>query len=419
MQTTTLHNPDRYMADLRQILSQGRKRIGLLIGAGAPTAIRVDTNGHIAPNGQPLIPDVAGLTDAVVKALDKDDQKVIGTLKAEIGGTPNIEAILTQVRRLAQAIGKAKIHDLNGAAYDSLGQRICEKIGVMVGARLPDEPNPYTELVSWIAGTHREHAVEIFTPNYDLLIEEAFERARIAYFDGFTGAHAPFFDPVSISSSEDLPARWSRLWKLHGSLGWEISGNTVIRTGRRAATKLIYPDHLKYDEVTRLPYSALFERLRTFLTTPDSLLICSGFSFFDSHICAVFDEALAANAHTAILAFQYKPLNDEALAIRLAINRPNLSVYARDGAVISGIAGRWQPGEPLNDEWKEIRQTFWQEASQGAAAQFLLGDFAKLARFFALAQAQQMLSASTGEPQRPTEGTGEEVLTAKDIDAKS
>ena len=406
------------MADLRQILSQGRKRIGLLIGAGAPTALRVDKDGHIAPNGQPLIPDVAGLTEAVVKALDGKDQQVIDTLKAEIGGTPNIEAILTQVRRLSQAIGKAKVHDLDGAAYGSLGERICEKIGVMVGARLPDEPNPYTELVSWIAGTHREHAIEIFTPNYDLLVEEAFERARIAYFDGFTGAHTPFFDPVSISSSEELPARWSRLWKLHGSLGWEIAGNTVIRTGQRTATKLIYPDHLKYDEVTRLPYSALFERLRVFLTTPDSLLICTGFSFFDSHICAVFDEALAANAHTAILAFQYRPLADEALVSKLAVNRPNLSVYARDGAVVIGIAGRWQPGELLNDEWKDIRQTFWQAASQGSAAQFLLGDFAKLARFFALAQAQRMLSARDDEQKQPSEEATAQAAIAGGTDAE-
>lgn len=406
------------MADLRQILSQGRKRIGLLIGAGAPTALRVDKDGRIAPNGQPLIPDVAGLTEAVVKALDDKDQQIIETLKAEIGGTPNIEAILTQVRRLSQAIGKAKVHDLDGAAYGSLGERICEKIGVMVGARLPDEPNPYTELVSWIAGTHREHAIEIFTPNYDLLVEEAFERARIAYFDGFTGAHTPFFDPVSISSSEELPARWSRLWKLHGSLGWEIAGNTVIRTGQRTATKLIYPDHLKYDEVTRLPYSALFERLRAFLTTPDSLLICTGFSFFDSHICAVFDEALAANAHTAILAFQYRPLADEALVSKLAVNRPNLSVYARDGAVVSGIAGRWQPGELLNDEWKDIRQTFWQAASQGSAAQFLLGDFAKLARFFALAQAQRMLSARDDEQKQPSEEATAQAALAGGTDAE-
>jgi hypothetical protein len=72
-------------------------------------------------------------------------------------------------------------------------------------------------LVGWVGGTNRECAVEIFTPNYDLLFEEAFERAGFPYFDGFTGGHAPFFDPPSIAD-DVLPARWSRLWKLHGSL---------------------------------------------------------------------------------------------------------------------------------------------------------------------------------------------------------
>ncbi len=61
----SIHNPDRYMADLRQILSQGRKRIGILIGAGAPASVRVDEHNHITEHGgHPLIPDIAGLTDA-------------------------------------------------------------------------------------------------------------------------------------------------------------------------------------------------------------------------------------------------------------------------------------------------------------------------------------------------------------------
>jgi hypothetical protein len=381
MPSMTVHNPDRYMVDLRQILSQGRKRIGLLIGAGAPMAILVD--------GKPLIPDVARLTTAVVSSLGADDAKILQILKTEIGGQPNIEAFLTRVRRLAQAIGQAKVHGLDGAAYGTLGERICAQIGSQVSAKLPQGVGPYTELVSWIGGTHRDHPVEIFTPNYDLLIEEAFERARLPFFDGFTGVHLPFFDPVSISEDQ-LPARWSRLWKLHGSLGWDVSGDTVVRTGQRNATKLIYPDHLKYDEITRLPYSALFERLREFLTTPDSLLICSGFSFGDAHICAVLDEALAANSNTAIFAFQYHALDQESLAMRLAVNRHNLSIYARDGAVISGIQGKWLPGQLPNDEWNEIRRTFWQGSSNDMAAEFLLGDFAKLARFFALAQAKQM-----------------------------
>ena len=332
-----------------------------------------------------------------------DDRRVVDTLKDELhrangsDGSINIEDILTQVRRLAQAIGNSTIHGLDANGYDALATTICKTIGKKVCASLPNDPNPYSEIVSWISGTPRTHAVEIFTPNYDLLMEEAFERARVPYFDGFTGSHAPFFDPASVSLDE-LPARWSRLWKLHGSLGWKISGNIVIRTGQREATELIYPDHLKYDLVTRLPYSALFERLSQFLKTPDTLLICSGFSFFDAHICAVLDEALAANTHTAIIAFQYRSLDKERRATKLAHSRSNMSVYTRDGAVINGIAGRWSLSASQTEEW-DIRRTFWRDAKGDKEAEFLLGDFAKIAQFLALAQAQRMSSPESDHNQ--------------------
>ena len=97
MSETTIHNPDRYMVDLRQILSQGRKRIGMLIGAGAPVSIKVDSNGKLNPKGKPLIPDVAGLTKDVVDNLENDDKVVIDTLRPELGKDANIETILTRI----------------------------------------------------------------------------------------------------------------------------------------------------------------------------------------------------------------------------------------------------------------------------------------------------------------------------------
>ena len=173
-------------------------------------------------------------------------------------------------------------------------------------------------------------------------------------------------------------------------LGWKISGETVVRTGSRDATELIYPDHLKYDHITRQPYSALFERLRSFLTNPDTLLLCSGFSFLDAHICAVLKEAMTANEHSAIFAFQYNGLEQEERAASMAYARPNLSVYARDGAVINGVAGRWRPGEPPTEEWEAIRHTFWRTDPASGLGEFLLGDFAKIARFLALTQVHRL-----------------------------
>ena len=403
MTQMTLHNPDRFMADLRQILAQGRKRIGLLVGAGAPVSLRVNEEGKLDRDGQPLIPDVERLTEAVLTDLEQSDKAIVEALLPELGENPNIETILTRIRRLSQSIGTAKVHGLNGAGYEELANCICRKIGGIVGPSLPDEPNPFSELVSWIGGTHRDHAIEVFTPNYDLLLEEAFERAQLPYFDGFTGSHRPFFDSVSISD-DALPSRWSRLWKIHGSLGWEFSGDTIIRTGSRDATMLIYPDHLKYDQITRQPFSALYERLRTFLMTPDSLLLCVGFSFGDAQISAVLDEALAANTHSAIFAFQFRALDQEYAAASLARRRPNLSVYARDGAVIFGVPGLWRPGRPLSDEWDSIRRTFWKFGPADGGGEFLLGDFALLARFCALAQATALRPEHETEKLEPEEG---------------
>ncbi len=68
------------MADLRQILSQGRKRIGILIGAGGPLSVRVDAAGKLDPNGQALIPGVNDLTNQALLKLNGNE----ATAAAEI-----------------------------------------------------------------------------------------------------------------------------------------------------------------------------------------------------------------------------------------------------------------------------------------------------------------------------------------------
>lgn len=397
----TLHNPDRYMADLRQVLSQGRKRIGLLVGAGAPLSIRVDNQGKLDPTGRPLIDGVDDLTKVVLESLVGAEQAAAKALHGELGEGANIEGLLSKVRLLEQALGDTPVHGLNAAGYGALANAMCAKIGSLVGPTLPTERNAYNELVGWVSGTLRSYSVEIFTTNYDLLFEEAFEQARAPYFDGFSGGSAPFFDPVTVAG-DDLPPRWSRLWKLHGSLGWSLEGNAVVRLGGRDATQLVYPDYLKYDLTQKQPYAALFERLKSFLLTPDTLLLAIGFSFRDAHICAVLDETLAMNANTAVFAFQFRELDDEECACRLAYDRPNLSVYGADAAVISGVRGRWHPGE-LAKNWAEIRASFWDRRVPEGAPQFLLGDFQRFARFCALAQATELARPPETIPDTPAE----------------
>jgi hypothetical protein len=65
------------MAALRTIIAQGRKRIGLLVGAGASAGM-ANSDGNY-----PLIPAVAGLTDQVLTTLAPTYQQQIDGLKAE------------------------------------------------------------------------------------------------------------------------------------------------------------------------------------------------------------------------------------------------------------------------------------------------------------------------------------------------
>jgi len=386
--TESVHNPDQYMAALRTIVAQGRKRIGFLIGAGAPAGMAKEDGTY------PIIPAVAGLTEQVLKSLDPKYTSTIAALKADLA-KDDIETILSRVRSFSQFLGKQEVHGYNGEGYDKLGKAICEQIGKIVSVQLPQSPSAYSEIVNWITGAARDTPIEIFTTNYDLLFEQALETVRAPYFDGFSGASEPFFDPVTIARN-DLPARWTRLWKLHGSLGW--SGRTngeVIRVGGKSSTHLVFPEHLKYDQTQKAPYAALFDRLRAFLSSPDTLLISIGFSYSDAHVTSRIDEALAGNPAASVFAFQFKPLADESAACDIARRRSNFSVYCPDAAKVNGTRGRWSlPSELPSKDWGPIRATYWGSPGSGKPEQFLLGAIEPFARFFSASRSMQAYSAA-------------------------
>jgi hypothetical protein len=381
--TVNVHNPDQYMSALRTIIAGGRKRIGLLIGAGAPA-------GMTKQDGtRPLIPAVAGLTDHVLTAIKPKYEKQIDALKDELDHH-DIETILSRVRTLGKVVGKGSLHDLDAKGFNDLGQAICDEIGKVVRVRLPAGRSAYTDLVNWISGATRDHPVEIFTTNYDLLIEEAFERARSPYFDGFIGGREPFFDPVSVATN-DLPKRWARLWKIHGSLGWSANENgEVVRVGRDATTHLVFPEHLKYDQTQKAPYSALLDRLKAFLMTSDTLLLTIGFSFADAHISSRVSEGLAANPSASVFAFQFKSLAEEIPGCAIAGMRSNFSLYARDGAMINGIGAPWKlPLEMPSKDWAPIRESYWGKSDPSKPEHFLLGNIEDFAGFFASSRTAQ------------------------------
>lgn len=373
--SASVHNPDTYMFDFRQLVTNGRKKIGILIGAGAPVSINIGQGEQY----EPLIPNIEGLTKHVKQSLEPELLTIFEALE-ESPGKNNLEKILSDVRTLADIIGKHQVHGGDSEKYKELELAICSKIKEVVSKPLPEHQNPYSELISWINGINRSYGVEIFTTNYDLLCEDALERSQTPFFDGFTGSRYAFFDPASISTN-DLPPRWVRLWKLHGSIGWMMRPNgQVTRVPECEISNMVYPSHIKYSQTQAAPFSALFERLKNFIMEPDSLLITTGFSFADAHISSKISECLSANPTSAVIAFQYKKIEEEPYAIDLAKRTPNLSVYCKDGAVINTISAIWKTGELPSKNWNFVRKEYLNENEE-----FVLGDFKTLARFLAIA----------------------------------
>lgn len=391
----TSHNPDQQMFGFRQLATNGRKKIGVLIGAGAPVSINV---GEV-DEWKPLIPNIAGLEKIVFGDLSLNQQKVYTQIKESIKD-PNLEKVLSRVRMLAEVIDVGTLFDFKANDFSDLSEAICASIRNVVSQDLPLGPNPYSELVSWITGINRKYAVEIFTTNYDLLIENALERARTPYFDGFSGSKNAFFDPSSISKN-DLPSRWVRLWKLHGSIGWESTENgEVVRLPNSNNANMVYPSHIKYDQTQAAPFSSLFERLKNFILEPDILILSTGFSFADAHISSRLLESLMANPTAALLAFQFNSLADEKAAKELALKCSGVSVFCTDGAVINGVEAKWKLGTPPTKNWPEIRSEYYKEGK------FLLGDFVRLARFLATAGSnisQDIVPQSNSENQKKEE----------------
>ena len=330
-------NPYRQIEILQQALVSDKSKIAFLLGAGCPVSISIQ-------DGKPLIQDIEGLTKSICDTLaDKNIGKIADRIMLPEGKKVTIEDILSHVRLLIEVVGKGQIDDFTMASLEDLEKNICKEITTTVDKGLPDNDTSYHHLASWIRNIPRNNPVEIFTPNYDLLIESALESKNIPYFDGFIGSVNAFFDLHSIEN-EVLPPRWAKLWKLHGSINWwkDPSGKIFRGHSESAEDKqMIYPSHLKYEESRRMPYYAMQDRLGHFLASGQAVLITCGYSFVDKHLNAIILERLAANPWAICFGLLYNGLEKYPEALACAKKITNLSLITKDGAFIGGQQVSW------------------------------------------------------------------------------
>lgn len=352
------HSSEEVARELAGKLASRARHVCVLLGAGASCAAD--------------LPALAELEKRVIKALKGKDKQKARTLFVD----RNLEEGISRLRRLESLLEDGEeLSGLSGEDARELGQKIC---GAIVHAVDSSDASldAFVKLASWAARMESQRPIELFTVNYDLLIERGLERRSVPYFDGFVGGvEAPFapelVEPRDSPSSLSVPSGFVRLWKLHGSTNWrvhEIEGTrTTVRVADSSAAgpAAIYPSDEKYDEARRVPFVVLMDRFRRALVEPETITLTTGYSFGDEHLNEMLFDAARRHPRSEVVALCFSQIPD--LLAEEATSTSNLVVLAPTEAIVAGHRAAWNSDSELPGVFE--------------GGLFLLGDFRKLAEF--------------------------------------
>ncbi|UQW74110.1 SIR2 family protein [Pseudomonas avellanae] len=191
-----------------------------------------------------------------------------------------------------------------------------------------------TFLMSFASRAGVRDRLNIFTTNYDRLIEAGAELAGLHLLDRFVGNLTPIFrssrldldmhyNPPGIRGEPRYLEGVARFTKLHGSVDWVQTGKDIRRIGLAfgafeitpylqapglddvtAHKIMIYPNSAKDRETSDYPYVELFRDLAAAVCRPNSTLVTYGYSFGDEHINRVIRDMLTIpSTHLVIISY--------------------------------------------------------------------------------------------------------------------
>lgn len=373
------------------------KRIGFFFGAGTSCALG--------------IPNIVQLTAGVKNALPAAERAQFEAIENDLAsGTrqPNIEDVLNHTRRIRELTNdKAdkEYRGINGESAHALDTHICKQIHATIttSEEKADLSVP-KRFLSWLNILDRQHTKEIFTTNYDLVIERSLEAGRIPYFDGFVGSYEPFFWQESVTrcaTPNDITSNWIRLWKIHGSLSWfwkdhpGDKSHQIVRVGKFDKAShpdqelVIYPSKEKYDSSRKQPFVAYFDRLHAYLLDGEHFFIVAGYSFSDQHINDIIFNCLRQNKRLFCLVLLFKDEEVESLH-KIASTYMNFSAFGPTKVLVGGALMEWEFRKgALKDG--ETSDHYFDEATQ----KLKLGDFVHLVEFLIASSARPELLAAS------------------------
>lgn len=317
------------------------EHLSLLVGSGLTTAIQYDACGS-ANNGMPNhfeytvfskeiqknasdTAEKAGRKEANIEDLIRVANEVIKglTVLRDSGDIPDIVPKLDSLRSDLEKV------------IEEFTNNISVIEASITGAKPKKREAAFNKLVlflmSFASRTGTRDRLNIFTTNYDRLIEAGADVAGLRLIDRFVGALSPIFrssrmdvdmhyNPPGIRGEPRYLEGVVRFTKLHGSLDWINVGEDIRRIGlpfgaktiepflktagfdRGYSSLMIYPNSAKDRETAEYPYVELFRDFAAALCRPNSTLVTYGYSFGDDHINRVIRDMLTIpSTHLVII----------------------------------------------------------------------------------------------------------------------
>lgn len=387
-------DPSEKIREIQQLLISDTKKIGFLFGAGTS----LSKKNKLSPN----IPAIEKLTEIILKQLDTSYSDIILDIKKDIIDNDesfNIETLLSNIEGKIAIIGNGTLNNLNKDGFVALQNAIKTSLREIVSVHKSIDEKSYVNMAqydfgSWIKNAFRKTAIEIFTTNYDYLIEIGLEQNDVPYYDGFSGSYKPFFNSDSVNDLKFAPQQ-TKLWKIHGSLGLhqDKTTNRITRSASSQEDLLIYPSTLKYANSKKQPYASFMDRLNNFLRQDDSVLFVCGYSFNDEHINERILSALQTDTTAHVYVLYYDKTSDGKCAFidscklaMLAKQCKKLSILSSRSAIIGAKYGSWKLKRKPDAEDLASMSIYFSEDSHKDGewtgdGEFLLIDFAQFAQF--------------------------------------
>lgn len=312
------------------------EHLSLLCGSGITNAISYlsGSTGGTTMSGSPFTTYKAEIEEAAKASAEKSGREK-GNIEDQIRTANDLllglkilkkdseaDTLKLNLTQVIEDFSKSILNGENGIATSDVDKRE-NAFSVLVNF-----------LLSFASRTGNRERLNVFTTNYDRLIEVGAELAGIHLMDRFVGTMMPIFrssrlnldihyNPPGIRGEPRYLEGVARLTKLHGSVDWVQSENEIRRIGLPfgandiapylqapglkgidALKLMIYPNSAKDRETAEYPYVELFRDFAAAICRPNSTLVTYGYGFGDEHINRVINDMLTIpSTHLVVISY--------------------------------------------------------------------------------------------------------------------